>query len=76
VVSVALLMPMMAISGRCRFGGFSAAIVASRSSCAIAGGVVTEAPAGSDQIQARAAFDENYDSAKGAPQQTSHFMVS
>jgi hypothetical protein len=43
---------MMAISGRCRFGGFSAAIAASRSSCAIAGGAATEVAGGSEKIQA------------------------
>jgi hypothetical protein len=44
-------MPMMAISGRWRFGGFKAAIVASRSSCAIAGGAATEGVIGSEKIQ-------------------------
>jgi hypothetical protein len=46
---------MMAISGRCRFGGFSPAIIASCSSCAIAGGAAAEgAGAGSEKIQAPA----------------------
>src|SRR5689334_11354115 len=44
-------MPMIAISGRCRFGGFNAATVASRSACAIGGGAVTDGAGGSDHSQ-------------------------
>ena len=45
-------MPTIAISGRWRFGGFKAAIVASASSCAIGGAAPAAGAGGSERIQA------------------------
>ena len=52
MVSVPSLAPMIAISGRWRFGGFRAANVASASTCAIGGAAPAGGAGGSESIQA------------------------
>ena len=68
MTSVASLMPMIAISGRWRFGGFKAASVASASSFAIGGAAVISRRRRQRKNPCPADRHEKRDGAQTAPQ--------